>query len=184
MNLRSIISHVILPIVVVIVGIAGMRMLIAAKPEPPRREAIKVAPLVEVVRAASAAGQRAVVRGMGTVQPARIMVLTPEVSGRVTEHHSALAPGGRLGAGDVVVQIDDRDYKLAVTREGAMVTRAKAEVALESGRQAIAQQEWTAMERQLGTAASADGRKLALRAPQGKAVAATRPLTPLCSPRA
>jgi len=147
-------------------------MLIAAKPEPPRKESIKVAPLVEVVRAAPASGERAVVRGMGTVQPARIMVLTPEVGGRVTEHHAALEPGGRLNTGDVVVQLDDRDYKLAVTRESAMVTRAKAEAALESGRKAIAEQEWRAMEKQLGAAASVDGRELALRAPQGKAVAA------------
>lgn len=172
MNLRTIISHVVLPLVVVIVGVAGMRMLVAAKPEPPRKEAPRVAPLVEVVGAAPASGQRAVVRGMGTVQPARIMVLTPEVSGRVTEHHAALEPGGRLHAGDIAVQIDDRDYRLAVKREGAMVTRAQAEVALESGRQAIAQQEWSAMEKQLGPSATGSGRQLALRAPQGKAVAA------------
>ena len=172
MNLRTIISHVILPIAVLVIGVIGMRLLIAAKSDPPRKEALTVAPLVEVVLAVPASGERAVVRGMGTVQPARIMVLTPEVGGRVTEHHPALEPGGRLSAGEVAVQIDDRDYKLAVTRETAMVTRAKAEVALERGRQAIAQQEWRAMEKQLGAAASADGRELALRAPQGKAVAA------------
>lgn len=172
MNLRTIISHVVLPLFVLLIGIAGMRMLIAAKPEPPRREGVKIAPLVEVVRAAPATGQRAVVHGMGTVQPARIMVLTPEVSGRVTEHHGALEPSGRLRAGDVAVQIDDRDYKLAVTRERAMVTRAKAEEALESGRKAIAEQEWTAMEAQLGSVTSAKGRQLALRAPQGRAVTA------------
>ncbi len=172
MNLRTILSHVIVPIIVLAIGVAGMRGLIAAKKDPPRREAVKVAPLVEVIRAAPASGQRAVVQGMGTVKPARVMALTPEVSGRVIDHHAALQPGGRVSAGDVVVQLDPRDYKLAVTRETAMVTRAKAEVALENGRKAIAQQEWAAMEKQLGAAASSTGRALALRTPQGKAVAA------------
>ncbi len=172
MNLRTILSHVIFPVVVLIIGVVGMRGLIAAKKDPPRRESVKVAPLVEVVRAAPASGQRAIVRGMGTVQPAKVMALTPEVSGRVTEHHAALEPGGRIQTGDVVVQLDPRDYKLAVTRESAMVTRAKAEVDLENGRKAVAEQEWSAMEKQLGRAVSSAGRDLALRGPQGKAVAA------------
>ena len=172
MNLRTILSHVIFPILVLIVGVAGMRGLIAAKKDPPRRESVKVAPLVEVVRAAPASGQRAIVRGMGTVQPARVMALTPEVSGRVIEQHASLEPGGRVQAGDVVVQLDPRDYKLAITRESAMVTRAKAEVDLENGRKAVAEQEWSAMEKQLGKAVSSAGRDLALRGPQRKAVAA------------
>ena len=173
MNFRTLGLHVVLPLVVLAGGIMGMKMLIAAKPEASRRVPKTVAPLVEVVEAESAAGKGAVVRGMGTVKPARTLVLTPEVSGRVVSQHAALEPGGRLREGEVAVQVDDRDYKLAVTREHAMVTRAKAEVALETGRRAIAEREWAVMEQQLGTPANAEGKELALRAPQSKAAQAS-----------
>jgi RND family efflux transporter MFP subunit len=164
--------QVLLPLAVLAVGVIGMKALIAAKPEPPRREVRNLAPLVEVVEVESAAGKEAVVRGMGTVKAARTLTLTPEVSGRVVTQHPALEPGGRLEAGALVVQLDDRDYRLAVTRENAFVTRAKAEVALEAGRKTIAEREWEVMAAQFGNTVDAKGRELALRTPQGKAAQA------------
>jgi RND family efflux transporter MFP subunit len=172
MNVRTLCLQVLLPLAVLAVGILGMKALIDAKPAPPRREVRNLAPLVEVVAVESATGKGAVVRGMGTVKPARTLTLTPEVSGRVVAHHPSLEPGGRFETGALVVQLDDRDYKLAVTREGAMVTRAKAEVALETGRKTIAEREWEVMAAQLGKTADSKGRELALRSPQGKAARA------------
>ena len=60
----------------------------------------------------------------GTVRPETETVLVPEVSGMVTEVSPAWADGGFFRAGDMLLQIDLRDYHLALVRADAEVARA------------------------------------------------------------
>src|SRR5690606_11471235 len=97
----------------------------------------------------------------GTVVPARSVALSAEVGGRVTWMTPDLVPGGRIAANKPLLQIDARDYKLAVEQQYAAVDRARTELELERGRRKIAEREWEL----LGKGSGGDG-NLALREPQ------------------
>ena len=103
---------------------------------------------------------------MGTVVPAKRVVLQPEVNGRIVAQSHQLQPGGLFKTGDVILRIDPRDYETAVKRQEAAVEQARIEVEIEKGRQVIAEREWKLLEEDI----SLDGvsQDLALRKPQQK----------------
>lgn len=84
----------------------------------------------------------AAVQGTGTVRAAKVLPLSAQVSGVVTELSDRLQPGGRFQPGEVIARIDARDYKLAVAQEAARVEQAELEFQLAEQRQAAAQREW------------------------------------------
>ncbi|MEJ2131633.1 MAG: efflux RND transporter periplasmic adaptor subunit, partial [Gammaproteobacteria bacterium] len=60
-------------------------------------------------------------------QPQTESELVPEVSGRVTWMSPSLVAGGFFETGEVLLKIDERDYRTAVERGRANVARADAE---------------------------------------------------------
>ena len=94
----------------------------ALLPEPYEPTAVTVR-----VTRVQAAGEHLVIKSQGTVQPRSQSELIPEVSGRVTWISPALVDGGSFNAGDVLLRIDDADYKTAIMRIGAQVDRAEVE---------------------------------------------------------
>ncbi|MBD3649340.1 MAG: efflux transporter periplasmic adaptor subunit, partial [Pseudomonadales bacterium] len=66
------------------------------------------------------------VRSQGSVTPEVESELIPEVSGRVKWVSPKLATGGFFNKDDVLLRIDDRDYRSAVARNQANVERARA----------------------------------------------------------
>lgn len=127
----------------------------AARSVPPPRVARVSVQVVELV------DTPAMVRVTGTAEAARQVVVMPEVGGRIVAQSSELVPGGRVAKGDVLVNIDPRDYRLAVEQERSRVRQAELEVQLEQGRGAVAEREWIAVK-----SADAEGAPLALRVPQ------------------
>lgn len=102
---------------------------------------VKSGELVTVVEAASTfAAPR--VHAQGTVIPAREVTIQPEVSGRILKRHEGLVDGGVVQKGETLLQIDPRDYKIALEEARTGVDVAKAELAMEEGRQVVARQEW------------------------------------------
>jgi RND family efflux transporter MFP subunit len=83
------------------------------------------------------------VAAMGTVVPAREMVLKSKVSGEVVKVHSEFTVGGVLKKGAEILRIDPRDYELAVTQKQSLVANADYNLKLELGHQEVAQREWT-----------------------------------------
>jgi RND family efflux transporter MFP subunit len=67
------------------------------------------------------------VTSQGTVVPNTATDLIPEVPGRVTEISPSLVAGGYFAQGDLLLQIDNADYRAAASRAAAIVTQAKAE---------------------------------------------------------
>jgi RND family efflux transporter MFP subunit len=92
----------------------------AAKVRPPlvRVQTVKTETIVLVVRA------------RGLVEPRTQSDLLAEVKGRVMRVSPALAVGGFFDAGDVLLEIDDRDYKSARKRALATQIRAGSEARL------------------------------------------------------
>ncbi|MGW8321611.1 MAG: efflux RND transporter periplasmic adaptor subunit [Thermodesulfobacteriota bacterium] len=154
-----------LPLVIIAAGVFGAWWLIANRPRAQREQVETIPPLVRVVEATQSSEPVTVI-AMGTVVPAKRVVLQPEVSGRIVAQSPQLQPGGLFKAGDVILRIDPRDYETAVKQQEAAVERARLEVEVEKGRQVIAEREWKLLEEDI----SLDGasQNLALRRPQQK----------------
>jgi RND family efflux transporter MFP subunit len=104
------------------------------------------------------------VKAQGTVTPRTETTLISEVSGLITEVSSVFMVGGFFKKGDVLVRIDDRNYRADLKRAQATIASAKTLVARETGLADYAQEDWERLRRQLGSSKAATD--LALRKPQ------------------
>ncbi len=66
----------------------------------------------------------------------------PEVAGRVIFTHSQLKEGGVIRAGEKIVQVDPRDYELAVRKVRALVAEAQARLDIEASGADIRRRDW------------------------------------------
>jgi RND family efflux transporter MFP subunit len=154
------ILRVLIPVAVIGGAIAVFAFLKSTKPEASKKERKDPGALVEVMTV-EPARQQVLVDANGTVMPARQVVISPEVGGRVRWMNDKLIPGGKLEAGDTLIRIDASDYTLAVEQQRAAVDRARTELELEKSRKKIAEREWEL----LGEGEAEEG-SLALRDPQ------------------
>ena len=102
------------------------------------------------------------INAMGTVRPAVEIALTPEVTGIVTYINPMVLPGGLVSAGQVLYQIDSRDYETIVQQRLSDVARAELVLRIEMGNQTVARQEYEL----LGDLIEEQDRELVLREPQ------------------
>jgi RND family efflux transporter MFP subunit len=158
---KRILLHGVLPLLVLAMAAAGAMTMIktAAETEPESVEA--VAPVVEVSEVAPFDGA-AQLTGTGIVEPQREATIFPEVAGRITFLHGSLVEGGRVRQGDVLVRIDSRTYKAAISQQRAQVKRAELDLELQQGEAAAARAEWDAAR----TEPPEGARRIALRKPQ------------------
>jgi len=159
----------VLPVVILGAAVLGARALVASKPEAARQDpgeqAVTVSTLVPVLT-----NHVVQVQAMGNVVPARRVELRAQVGGRVVQRHPALEVGGRVLAGEVLVEIEREDYEAALAEAHAALAQAQLNEALESQRQAVATDEW----RQSGQEnADPAGMAIALREPYVEAARRT-----------
>ncbi|MEP5764531.1 MAG: efflux RND transporter periplasmic adaptor subunit [Halieaceae bacterium] len=114
------------PLLVLAAAIAVMTLLIISRSEPVGEDFTPPLTTVRVVTTESRA-EHLVVRSQGTVQPRTESQLIPEVSGRVVWMSPALVSGGSFSEGEALLRIDDADYRNAVDKGKAALTRAKVE---------------------------------------------------------
>lgn len=138
--------------------------LISTRPRPARVEPIIEPTLVDVIEAKKIT-QRIKIRQNGTVVAAQCVTLRPEVSGRIIWQSPELVPGGRLSAGDVILQIDPREYEYTVEQRKLQVQDAIVTLKEEKGRQVIGKREWDLNLLGDGIQPTEIGRELALRIP-------------------
>ena len=100
--------------------------LVKTAPEPPQVEPEEVAISVRVLEAEKNRVQLEVI-SQGSVEPHQQSELIPEASGRIKWLSPNLVAGGYFEKDDVLLRIDDRDYRSAVARGQAALTRAHAE---------------------------------------------------------
>lgn len=123
--------------------VAGMcaGVMVSMKPSAAReapeaaRLSVQVAPLV-------AKTQPAAIRSSGTIVGAQQVTLTPEVAGKVVRMSPHLVPGSRFEKGDLLVQLDTRNYDAAVAQQAQNVARAELDFQLERNRGEVAVREW------------------------------------------
>ncbi len=132
---------IVLPIAVLIAGIALAALLASSRTAPPRVEYVSPGPLVET-ETVSISDIPVVVEGHGEVVARVAVEVVPQVSGRVVEVSPAMVAGGFFKAGDALFVIDPRDYELGVERARAAVARAEVTLEQEEAEAAVAREEW------------------------------------------
>ncbi len=137
--------RILFPLLIVFAGLALASFLYVTKPSAKRGTAQIKAPLVEVMEA-RASDHVVTLSSMGTVTASRSMALKPRVGGFVLNLSQRFVPGGIFQKGEVILALDPTDYKLALEKRKTLVARARAELNLEKGRQAVARAEVKLME--------------------------------------
>jgi RND family efflux transporter MFP subunit len=142
---------------------AAVAWFMSAQPAAERSAGARAetAVLVETARMTRQT-HRAVIEAWGEVVPANRVEVTPRVSGEVVTVSDKLEPGGRVRKGDVLVELDRADYRLALERARTRLDKAQADLKLERGNQKVAEAEAELLNEEL----SAQERELVLRRPQ------------------
>ncbi|MHC4517377.1 MAG: efflux RND transporter periplasmic adaptor subunit [Planctomycetota bacterium] len=134
-------AQVLLTLIVLAVGVVILMAFVKLRRPPERSEQDVPAPLVQV-RTLEANDIQMVIQGYGTVSPKVKVDIIPEVAGKVMFVHSELRAGGIVPANEKIVQIDPRDYELAVQQAEAAVAEAQVRLDTEVAEADVARREW------------------------------------------
>lgn len=148
MNRKSIISTILLIFAILVFGGMISLFLIWTGPEIAPEEKTESAKIVQTIPLVAHARSVAV-SAFGGVVPSRIVVVKPQVSGRVIWQSDSVILGGRVKEGDELIRIDPKDYELALSEVKSNLEQARFEREVESGRQVIAQREWNELQSEL-----------------------------------
>ncbi len=152
----------VISVMILMGGFACAWLIFKTEPTATRGETVReTAMLVDVVTAERGTF-RPTLEVLGQVVPAREVILRPRISGRVVEHSEAFTPGGTVAADELLLRIDPADYAAAVQQRRSELQQARADLALEQGRQEVAEQEFALLGESLGN----NNRALVLREPQ------------------
>jgi RND family efflux transporter MFP subunit len=119
-------KKVLYPLLVLAAGL-GLAFLIAVNEPVLDYEPYEpLAPTVRVTKV-KAGSEHLRISSQGVVQPRTQSELIPEVTGRVVWMSPSLVGGGSFAQGDVLLRIDDADYRTALQRAQATLQRAEVE---------------------------------------------------------
>ncbi len=111
------------------------------KPKAQRKPFKALPPLVEAEQV-TPKNYRVVINALGTVKAAQSVDLSAQVSGEVIEVSERLRPGARFEKGELIALIDPADFELALRQKEADLVKARTDLELELGQQAIAKREY------------------------------------------
>lgn len=134
-----------LPFIIIIAAIGATATMIKFKSDPEQSEVIITSVLVDVISVLPE-DTYITVPSQGTVEPRTRTNLVSEVAGQVIEISSAFVAGGFFQKGDLLLRLDDQNYRAAVSRNQAAVAAAKSQLEQERGQADVAQREWDRME--------------------------------------
>ena len=119
---------VVMPLITLTAGVAIAQWLIATKPPPPQQTVKRIVPVVSAARVE----KRSVcfpIRSQGTVLPRTESTLVARVSGRIVRVADTFDESGFFRKGDVLVEIDKRDYEVRIRRLEASLAAHRAQLA-------------------------------------------------------
>jgi multidrug efflux system membrane fusion protein len=116
-------------------------VLIKFKKSPERVEKEKPTPLVrtELIQMKDI---QMIVSGYGTVKPRLQVEIVPQVSGKIVYVNHNFRAGGFIKAVETLLQIDPRDYELALQQAEALVAEAQVRLDMEKAEAQVARNEW------------------------------------------
>ena len=154
-----------LPVFVLAACLATGITLIRTAPKAERRLPAPVIPTVEVMTAEQS-NYPVTIKSQGTVVPRTESTLIPEVSGQIVRASTNFRSGGFFAAGEVLLEVDPRNYENAVVVAQADLARASAGLDEELARVDQALRDWEVLN------LSENPNDLALRKPQLKSAQA------------
>ncbi|MBD3220765.1 efflux RND transporter periplasmic adaptor subunit [bacterium] len=131
----------IIAVAIVLGAVAVLAVLVATRPRPDRQPPRAPATLV-TVHEVRAEQPPIVVDAWGTVEPKRSVNLVAQVTGRVVAVSPNLQAGAFAEAGEVLLEIEDTDYRLAVQQARAQVAQAESNLATAREEARVAREEW------------------------------------------
>ncbi|QBG48006.1 efflux RND transporter periplasmic adaptor subunit [Verrucomicrobia bacterium S94] len=150
------------------IGLSIAAYFIKSKPEAKRRRSMSsMIPVVETVKLGTGSHIHRV-ECLGTVIADKRAALQPEVTGRITRVNPGLVAGGLVKKGEVLIEIEDTDYRLALAAAEADLLTAQSSYRIEEGQQDVVRHELELM----GSDEDDSYRDLMLREPQLKAAEA------------
>ena len=152
-----------LPALLIVGSLAIAFLLIATRPDNTLTPATPRSALLDVIEV-HLQDLRIPVRAQGIVSPHRDTTLVSQVQGQIVDASPSFHAGGFVAAGEMLVQIDDRDYQAALLRARSALATARSDLAQENGRAEVARREWEKLPDQ--DKRSLEGRDLYLRKPQ------------------
>ena len=159
---------ILIGIAILSAGILGAIRFVKTKPEAKKRPTMSsMVPVVETIPL-TASSQTLKIDCLGTVIADKDAAIQPEVTGRITVVNPKLVEGELIKKGEVLVEIDDTDYKLALLTAEANLLKAKSSYRIEEGQQDVVRHELKLM----GDQESGNYRDLMLREPQLKSAEA------------
>lgn len=147
-----------------VAAVFAARYLIMSKPKVVRRPPEKMKALVEIMTVQPSVEQ-VVIEAQGNLLPAREISLQARVSGRVEYLHPALIPGGLIAKDEILLRLDEVDYRLALRQAQDNLALAEADFRLEEGQQEVALKEWQLINA-ISNEIDDSSKDLALRRPQ------------------
>jgi len=125
--MKSRLTTVLVSLGVIALGVAGFVVLKLTKPAPPEKKSARVRPIVRVMEARKQ-DFRSLIEESGTVEPKTVLDVTAEVSGRIVFVSENLRVGYFVSKGELLVEIDPREYRLNVAQAKAEIMQLGAEM--------------------------------------------------------
>ena len=133
--------HLLMSLLIIVLGLVVATYITHKAPKAQKRAPVKAVPVVEV-QVVQPEDHRIMVPAMGTVVPAREVVLRAQVSGKVLALHPEFIEGGYIRENDEILKIDPVDYLLTVTLAEAKVKDAESGLELAEEEASAAKEEW------------------------------------------
>ncbi len=133
--------RILLPLLVIVVGIALAAVIVTARPAVERQADAVPPPLVRAM-VVELEEVPLDVASQGTVRPLTESTLVAQVAGQVTRVSPAFADGAFFRRGELLLQIDPRDFELRAAQADAQVARARVALDREEAEAELARQEW------------------------------------------
>jgi len=129
------------PLMVLVAGFLAMQGLIAAKPEPEKKDE-EVRAVSLYVDAVTSEAVTVAIRTQGEVRPKTEIELIPQVSGRIVAMSENFSEGAQFAPNSMLLKIEDSDYRVAVVEAEARVAAAQTALERELATAEIKKEEW------------------------------------------
>ncbi len=132
---------ILIPVLILIAGFAGMKWLKLSRQPPEKEVKIISGALVETLTV-KIEDYDVMVPGTGTVQARQQAAIAPQVNGKVSYLAPDFVAGGFFKEGDLLFEIESVDYQLAIERAKATLSKAGYNLSTVESQARVARMEW------------------------------------------
>jgi len=133
----------IIPVVILAVLVGFAVLVIQNPPQSERNGVPKARELAVEILELSQQRYQVVLQSYGTVKPRTQSEMVPQVSGKIVRISPNFRNGGFFETGEMLVEIDDRDYQANVSSAKASLIEARQTLVQEQAQVAQAKEDWT-----------------------------------------